>query len=148
MCIFRLLLFSKLNMKNYPSYRTIYNSVLNIGQWLNSSSKDGTKYHAISIHPKKYLTCFSFVGRNMSILLTLTIMCFTCLIQLMDETKSFFFFFRFCKNTFILTSSLFKRLSIWIKNNRLSYCIILSGFWSNVFFNLWKFYFRKTNIYI
>jgi hypothetical protein len=45
-----------------PSYRTIYNSVLNIDQWLNSSSKDGTKYHAISIHPKKYLTCFSFVG--------------------------------------------------------------------------------------
>jgi hypothetical protein len=37
---------SKLNIKNYPSYRTIYNSVLNIGQWLNSSSKDGTKYHA------------------------------------------------------------------------------------------------------
>jgi hypothetical protein len=45
---------------------------VNRGQWLNSSSKDGTKYHAISIHPKKYLTCFSFVGRNMSILLTLT----------------------------------------------------------------------------
>ena len=134
--------------------------MLNISQWLNSSSKDGTTCPALSIHPLKYLSCFSFVGRNLSILLTLTIMRFTCLSQSMET----YFFFRFvcffkCRknmkflidwipscykgmllsrnveNTIMLTSSVFKRLSICINKNCLSYSIILNGFSSNAYFH-------------
>ena len=58
------------------------------------------------------------------------------LLDSINGSHRVFFFFRFCKNIFILTSSVFKRLSICIKNNRLSYFITLNGFWSNVFFSI------------
>ena len=137
--------------------------MLNISQWLNSSSKDGTTCPALSIHPLKSLSCFSFVGRNLSILLTLTTMRFTCLSQSMDAAESYFYFRFVCffkcrknmkflidwipscykgmllsrnvENTIMLTSSVFKRLSICINKNCLSYSIILNGFWSNACFH-------------